>query len=161
MGGSRGSAPRPQLDAFRKQRVRWEDREWKSGEGLWLALEHRTGSPASPAHMCGLHTSPPGPAASPCSMPPSTQPLTTGEMPSPRGPPPQGRAVSFLLNPGTGGSQLIPPASGRLPEVDDCCRTSNSDRIQTEFYRRIKILEHQSQGNSSHEENTVHWQTMS
>lgn len=46
-GDPRGSTPRPQLDAFRKQRVRWEDRAWKSGERLWLAPS--TGLGAQPA----------------------------------------------------------------------------------------------------------------
>ena len=75
------------------------------------------------------------------SAPPTPRTLTTGEMPSFGHP---GWAVSFLLNPRTGGSQRIPPASGQLPEVDACRRTIH--RVQKDFYRRIKTLEHQSQG---------------
>lgn len=61
--------------------------------------------------------------------------------------------------PPDGGSQRIPPASGHLPEVDTCRGTIH--RVQKDFYRRIKTLEPQSQGDSSHEENALHWQTTS
>lgn len=95
-GGPGGSAPRPQRDGFRKQRVRWEDRAWKSGEGLWLARS--TGLGAQPAGctrpLLGLRSAPA----------PRRPPLSPSDFPHPDhwGDGHPGRAVSFLLNHRTG-----------------------------------------------------------
>ena len=125
-------------------------KEWGGpvGHAGALAWEPNPRAAHVPSWPCGqplLHSAPPTPHT-----------LTTGEMPSSGHP---GWAVPFLLNPRTGGSQRIPPASGQLPEMDTCRGTIH--RVQKDFYRRIKTLEPQSQGDSSHEENALHWQTTS